>query len=125
MNAKQGRIMLAVALAAALVSRPVTATPLRCTFDHKLECDRRGCEPYVDTGGIWNQIDPERESYARCNWRGCDIYVAGFRPSGAFTVIDLPEINAMAKLSTTEQNLVEVGILGMDVVISYGSCSPE
>jgi hypothetical protein len=66
MNAKQGRIILAVVLAAALVSRPVTAAPLRCTFDHKLECDRRGCEP-VDLAGIWNRIDQERGSYARCN----------------------------------------------------------
>jgi hypothetical protein len=124
MNAKQGRIILAVVLAPALVSRPVTAAPLRCTFDHKLECDRRACEP-VDSGGIWNRIDQERGSYARCNWRGCDTYVAAFRPSGVFTVIELPGINVMAKLSAAEGNLVEVGILGMDVVISYGSCRPE
>jgi hypothetical protein len=31
----------------------------------------------------------------------------------------------MAKLSAADWNLVEVGILGMDVVISYGSCRPE
>jgi hypothetical protein len=123
MNAKHGRI-LAVAIAVALVSRPVTAAPLQCTFDHKLECDHRGCEP-VAVAGIWNRIDQERGSYTRCSRRGCDVYVAGFRQSGAFTVIDLPGINVMAKLSAAEGNLVEVEILGMNVAISYGSCRPE
>jgi hypothetical protein len=125
MNAKQGRIMLAVALAAALVSPPVAAAaPLQCTFDHRLECDRRGCEP-GSVVGVWDQIDQVRGSYARCSSRGCDVYVAGFMQSGAFTVINLPGINVMAKLSAAELDLVEVGILGMNVVISYGSCRPE
>ncbi len=124
MDAKQGRMILAVALAAALVSRPITAAPLQCTFDRKLECGRRGCEP-VDVVGIWSRIDQERGSYARCSWRGCDVFVAGFTQSGAFTVIDVPGISVIAKLSAAEWNLVEVAILGMEVVISYGSCRPE
>jgi hypothetical protein len=124
MNAKQGRMILAVALAAALVSPPVTAAPLQCTFDHRLECDRRGCEP-ASVVGVWDQIDQVRGSYARCSSRGCDVYVAGFMQSGAFTVISLPGINVMAKLSVAARDLVEVGILGMNVVISYGSCRPE
>jgi hypothetical protein len=108
MDAKQGRIILAAALAAALVSTPVTAAPLQCTFDHKLECGRGGCEP-VDVVGIWSRIDQQRGSYARCSWRGCDVFVAGFTQSGAFTVIDVPGINVMAKLSAADWNLVEVG----------------
>jgi hypothetical protein len=124
MNAKQACIILVAALAAALVPPPVAAAPLQCTFDHRLECDRRGCEP-ASVVGIWDQIDQVRGSYARCSWRGCDAYAAGFMRSGAFTVISLPGINVMAKLSVPERDLVEVGILGMNVVISYGSCHPE
>ena len=72
--------------------------------------------------GVWNVLDVTRQTYARCDARGCDTYDASFSPSGAFIVIDVPSRGMVAKVAADKSSFVEVATLGMMALNSFGIC---
>ena len=110
------------------------ALPITCSIDQKFSCGGpRGCEA-VSPGRSYNLIDEERQTFSRCDDRGCDEYPAIFTPSGAFTYITFAP-TAFAKLSNSNRTAEMAGIpplqfqetasSGLGVLVSFGTCSRD
>jgi hypothetical protein len=116
-------VITAAALVMVVVAEPVHAAPIACSIDQKFSCGRSsGCEA-VSPGGFYNLIDEERQTFSRCDEKGCDEYPAIFTRSGLFINITIVP-GAFAKLSDS-RGLVEVVTLGLGVLVSYGTCSRD
>ena len=119
--------MRLIGIAAALIASTDLALSetLRCEIATKQQCTaEEGCRPAVL--GVFNRIDPARQSYARCDRLGCDTYEANFNRSGAFVNIELPGRSVIAKMAVDGTQFVEVVTVGTIVVyVSFGSCKME
>jgi hypothetical protein len=105
----------------ALLASPAAAEPMTCRITTKHSCDPAGgCKKIPP--GVWNVLDAARQTYARCDARGCDTYDASFSPSGAFIVIDVPSRGMVAKVAADKSSFLEVATLGMTALNSFGSC---
>lgn len=71
---------------------------------------------------VWNVIDLDAETYARCDRLGCDTYPATMSLSGMFKSLALPENGAMAKVGT-DGSFVETVTLGTMAYVSHGRCT--
>ena len=105
-----------------LASEIVNAEPLKCTITKKFVCDvAQGCRP--SAANIWNEIDLERKTFARCDRASCDTYDARMSQSGAYTNIEVPGRGLIAKLGgPNPAEFVEVATLMGTVLNSFGSC---
>ena len=100
------------------------AQNLRCEITTKHYCTAdRGCS--ATSTPVFNRINFNRETYARCDASGCDEYDAVLRSSGIFTLIEVPGKDILAKMSRDGSMFVEVVTLATDVYVSFGSCSWE
>jgi len=80
----------------ALLASPAAAETMTCRITAKHSCEpATGCKKLQP--GVWNVLDVTRQTYARCDARGCDTYDASFSPSGAFIVIDVPSRGMVTK----------------------------
>ena len=105
----------------ALLASPAAAETMTCRITAK-----HSCEPATECKkiqpGVWNVLDVAKQTYARCDARGCDSYDASFSPSGAFIVIDVPSRGMVAKVAADKSSFLEVATLGMTALNSFGSC---
>ncbi len=100
------------------------AQNLRCKITAKHYCTAdRGCS--TTSAAVFNRIDVDRGTYARCDANGCDEYDAVLSPSGVFTLIEVPGKDILAKMSRDGSMFLEVVTLATDVYVSFGSCSWE
>jgi hypothetical protein len=105
----------------ALLASPAAAETMTCRITAKHSCEpATGCKKLQP--GVWNVLDVTRQTYARCDARGCDTYDASFSPSGAFIVIDVPSRGMVAKVAADKSSFVEVATLGMMALNSFGIC---
>lgn len=97
------------------------AGELTCTISEKVRCSQgQGCHPVEAT--IIVRLNPEQQTYSRCDAKGCDDFQAQFGVSGNFLNIALPQNGMLAKVSGDLLSVMEVVTLGADVLVSYGSC---
>jgi hypothetical protein len=112
---------LGIALGATLLLQtPASAQPVTCTISAKYACDMSGCNPVQAT--VRNVVDQSRQTYARCDSRGCDTFDAHYSRSGAFIVIDVPGRGMTAKISDEMSKFVEITTLGTLALVSFGAC---
>jgi hypothetical protein len=116
------RIAVGIMLATAMViSNSAIAKTMTCRIATKFSCDAgEGCKPLKPA--IWNVIDLERQTYSRCDTRGCDNYDARVHRSGEFIVIDVPGRGMVAKLASNFSSFLEVTTIGTSALNSFGSC---
>lgn len=93
---------------------------LDCRITRKHVCDDGGCRSVE--AKVWNVIDLDAASYARCDSMGCDNYPAAMTMSGIYKSVALPEHGAMAKVGT-DGTFVETVSLGTAAYVSHGRCS--
>ena len=95
---------------------------LRCTPLTRQICSTAGCRP--GPPATYAKLSFERSSYSRCDSKGCDAYPARIVRSGAFVTVEVPGRAMLARLDEGN-SFVEVVTLGLDTMISHGSCGPE
>lgn len=93
---------------------------LDCRITRKHVCDDDGCRPVE--AKVWNVIDLDAPSYARCDSMGCDTYPAAMTMSGIYKSVALPQHGAMAKVGT-DGTFVETVTLGTVAYVSHGRCA--
>ena len=114
------RIFGFTCIVAALTTPATAQGTLECRVTQKLSCAAgEGCTPVAAT--TWNVVDLARQTYARCDQKGCDSYPASFNRSGVFTVIDVPRRGMVAKIADTG-GFLEVATIGMIALVSHGTC---
>lgn len=91
----------------------------RCEISKKHLCGPGGCETAI--AAVWNAIDLEQQTFARCDRNGCDTYQAAVSESGVFTNIAIVDRGLMARLSATGE-FMEVASLGTTAYVSHGRC---
>ena len=69
-----------------------------------------------------NILDLSRQTYARCDAKGCDTYDAQYSRSGAYFVVDVPGRGLIAKIATDMSAFLEVATAGTTALVSFGSC---
>jgi hypothetical protein len=107
-------------LAAALATPAAGQGVFECRTMQKHSCVAgEGCKPVAAT--TWSVIDLARQTYARCDQKGCDSYPASFSRSGVFTIVDVPRRGMIAKIADTGAFL-EVVTIGMIALASHGEC---
>jgi hypothetical protein len=119
-----GLVVGAIVLAASSTQ----AQEYKCEIEDKYLCESTGCRPVPATA--WNILNIQRETYARCDSKGCDIHDARFSPSGAFMNVQLPGRNTIAKMATIDVPMAtlkkfsfhEVATQFHAVYVSYGTC---
>ncbi len=74
-------LVTAAALAMVVAAEAVHAAPITCSIDEKFSCGSRGCEA-VSPRSAYNLINDERQTFSRCDDKGCDDYPAIFTRSG-------------------------------------------
>lgn len=106
---------------AALVGTAAEARTFECVISEKYVCDSgRGCgQVHSD---ILVKLDPARQTYSRCDSKGCDTFDVRFSASGAFVVVDSPGRGMLAKFSNDGSGFVEVATSESQAQISFGSC---
>jgi hypothetical protein len=83
------RVAVVAAILPSLHSLTASADEFRCEVTEKYVCEARAaCKPAPRS--VWNAIDMNRKTFARCDTRGCDTYDARFSPSGSFINIEVP-----------------------------------
>jgi hypothetical protein len=111
-------IMLTIAM---VISNVAIAKPITCLIASKFSCDAGGgCKPLQP--GIWNVIDLEKQTYSRCDIRGCDSFDVRVTRSGEFIVIDASGRGMVAKLASNFSSFLEIATIGTSAVNSFGSC---
>jgi hypothetical protein len=112
---------LVAALCFALVPGAVVAQTMTCRISAKYACgSESACKELKPT--VWNVVDLTRQTYARCDIRGCDTYDAQVSHSGAFIVIDVPGRGMIAKLAANKSSFLEVVTAGTGAMNSFGAC---
>ena len=103
---------------------PAVAAKYICEVSAKFVCGSdTGCQK--NPIGVWNEIDTEQLTLARCDRKGCDRYKAIFATSGAFINISLPQNGMLAKISLIDSKFVEVATVMTAVFVSHGQCRQE
>ncbi len=112
--------LVAIALAA-LVATAAEAKVFECVISEKYVCDSsRGCgQVHHD---IVVKLDLTRQTYSRCDSKGCDTFDVRLSESGAFAVIDVPGRGMVAKFSNDGSDFMEVATIETQALISFGSC---
>lgn len=113
------RMTLLVPALCVFVSAPTTAA-LKCEIISKFACAKSGCEP--NAVGVWNLIDADKMTFSRCDQKGCDHYDMRVTKSGIYFNIIIADRAMFAKMSADGREYVEVTSIGMNVLVSYGSC---
>ncbi len=116
----QIRKILGIVVVGSIFSLPAAAA-IRCDFQSKMSCRADSCQFLEIT--TYSVIDPAESTYARCDSNGCDTYPAEFVESGAFMNITVPGRSLMGKMSLPNAKVVEIATLGLDVLLSYGTCA--
>lgn len=97
------------------------ANSLICEATQKAACDID--EPCRELPtNIYILIDQNAGVYARCDSNSCDYYEATFSPSGPFTNIVFAP-GTLAKLFNNGTFFTEVVTLGLQTLVSHGTCS--
>ena len=128
--AKKMKTLAPTIMALALLPTLALAEPLQlpkppqtvmCQASAKFSCAAEtGCgEARL---GVWNVIDMQGQTYARCDSRGCDKYDARMSRSGAFIIIDVPGRGMTAKLAADMSAFLEVVTIGTQALVSFGTC---
>ena len=104
--------LIALAATSALICQPTA----------KNVCSGGRCVAVQVT--TWAQVDPARQTYSRCDPRGCDTYDATLSQSGVFETVEVPTRALIARIGPNGEFL-EVATLGTDAYISHGSCRPK
>ncbi|MGH6769977.1 MAG: hypothetical protein ACRECO_13255 [Xanthobacteraceae bacterium] len=114
------RIIGFICITAALAGPATAQGTLDCRVTQKLSCAAgEGCTPVAAT--TWNVVDLARQTYARCDKKGCDSYPASLTRSGVFTVIDVPGRGMTAKIANSG-GFLEVATIGIVALVSHGTC---
>ena len=115
------RLGIATITLAALATTAAEAKVFKCLISEKYVCDSgRGCgQAHND---ILVKLDLTRQTYSRCDPKGCDTFDVRLSKSGAFAVIDVPGRGMLAKFSNDGSGFVEVATIESQAVISFGSC---
>lgn len=115
----RGRQILA-ALALLAASPSLAAGALKCEITKKFQCGfDGGCLPLSPK--VWNIVDKDRGTFARCDSSGCDTYQARFFQSGNFLLIEVTGRGLFAKISES-MGFLESASLGLGVLVSHGQC---
>ena len=114
-------VVLILMVQLGLVGRSVAAAELRCEISEK-----HLCQPSADCtrvpAKVWNLIDLENRTYARCDNSGCDTYDALVSTSGVVTRVEVPGRGLTTTLTDGGSSFVEVATLVDTVYVSFGSC---
>src|SRR5215207_1865932 len=89
-------MLRSVVILSAVLATPAAAETMTCRIATKHQCDPSGCQELQP--GVWNVVDLARQTYTRCDTRGCDTHDARFSRSGSFIVIDVPSRGMVAKV---------------------------
>ena len=100
----------------------VATAPLTCRATTKQYCDTGGCKPQPIT--VWNVVDLQRSTYARCDRNGCDSYTAKISRSGVYTNLEIEGRGVLAKIGEGGA-FMEIVTLGTTAYVSHGRCSPD
>ena len=102
----------------------VQAQVLRCDIASKYQCDAPGgCQKV--RAGVWNIVDVPKQTFARCDAKGCDKYPAQFSVAGAFISIALPQNGMLAKISSDGSMFLETATLMSTALASFGACREQ
>lgn len=93
---------------------------MKCEIKDKYVCESNGCKPLP--AKVWNFVDENRRTYARCDSAGCDKYDAQISQAGTFVDIDIPTRGVIAKMAIDGSTFHEVATLVHVVYVSFGSC---
>ena len=113
-----GNVTIALA---ALFATAAEAKVFECVISEKYVCDSgRGCGQVHNN--ILVKLDLARQTYSRCDSKGCETFDVRLSESGAFAVIDVPGRGMLAKFSNDGSTFVEVATIETQALISFGSC---
>lgn len=107
-------------LAIFLFPNPASTQTVICAISTKYSCGAAGCNQTQVT--VQNILDLSRQTYARCDAKGCDTYDAQYSRSGAYFVVDVPGRGLIAKIATDMSAFLEVATAGTTALVSFGSC---
>ena len=93
--------------------------PLTCRIVAKQYCDQSDCSRQPVK--LWNVIDFQRQTYARCDRNGCDTFEAHIGRSGVYTNIDIEGRGLLAKIDE-DGVFMEIVTLGVTAYVSHGTC---
>ncbi len=112
----------AVAFITLLTGWPAAAQMLKCEISEKHFCEpRKDC--VAIPSNVWNKVDLSKNTYSRCDKKGCDDYQIVVSRSGVYLNIVLADRGGIiAKMAQDGSSFVEVATLGMGVYTSFGSC---
>ena len=114
------RIALSWAFLFGLFSSEALALKSICVIADKNVCAEGKCRPIENN--ITVEIDWDKNTYSRCDSKGCSEYPASVTRSGEFLNVSLPQGGTMAKISISNSAFLEVATLGMIAFISNGIC---
>lgn len=95
----------------------------RCSPKSVHNCEQSGCAIGEDTG-VYLKVFPKRNSYERCDNKGCDVLRANFSISGSFMTLTTkgrPTFVRMTEIAGVTNYTEVVGLL-MGHTIYYGNC---
>jgi hypothetical protein len=119
------QLLRALFAAVFMNATPALAQKLTCATATKFDCDaQRGCRKKV-VPATWTVVDLAKQTYLRCDNRGCETYSAEIARSGDFIVVDMPGHGVTAKVSADFDVFVEVATIGTDAMISFGRCQSD
>ena len=100
------------------------AQVLRCDIASKYRCEANGgCQKVA--AGVWNIVNFPKQTFARCDVKGCDTYPAQFVTSGAFINIALPQGGMLARMSSDGSMFLETATLMGTALVSFGACREQ
>jgi hypothetical protein len=112
------------------VSTVASAQTFRCDINHKMVCQQSGCKAVP--ASVWNIIQLDKKTYARCDAKSCDTYNAQFSEGGAFLNIQVTP-STIAKMAVADVPVMELKKFSFhevatqlhDVYVSFGACRPN
>jgi hypothetical protein len=100
------------------------ATQWRCTVTIRFVCSPKGCERPAEWNG-WILLDSARNTYERCDLKGCDSYLLQHRSAGIYTTAGADfERGMYLKALNDGSEFVESLSLGTAAYTNFGACVP-
>jgi hypothetical protein len=109
---------------AALLCWPTSASAdvWRCEAFRVVVCDRTECQQSKPS--VWLMLDFERQTYTRCDNKGCDQYQMTTVPSGMFVNV-VYNSSSIFKATVDGSNYIEVATLGLTTYLQFRTCRAQ
>ena len=106
-----------------IASSSFAAGTLTCIPSQKFLCSTDGCKAVP--AKVHVVIDTDKQTYSRCDKKGCDKYDATMSEGGIYLNVTVATKSVVTKVEIPSLRYFETLSLGLTVLTSFGKCSSQ